>query len=218
MIYFIQSENDKRIKIGHSENPVARLKQLRTGSSTPKPYILLAVQPGGPKKEAEMKSKFKQYLSHNEWFESGEEILEHINGLIHDDGSRILECRVCGNWYIPRPPDKEIIEHSKSHRAIRAGAYPYKIREFMKQIAWAAYDSKDKTTINIASRSYDSNNIKRVIVYAWWARAKQSGIPDKAFDDYILDYMDYLDIKESGDQAGLLQIQALVDKRWGKYG
>ncbi len=57
--------------------------------------------------------------------------------------------------------------------------------------------------------------MKRVIVYAWWARAKQAGIPDKAFEDYILDY---LDNRESGDQVRLSQLIALLDERWGEYG
>jgi hypothetical protein len=94
------------------------------------------------------------------------------------------------------------------------GAYPYDIREFMKEMAWAILGS-DEPTVKINSRR-NKDDIKRVIVYAWWAREKEAGLKDSDFEDYILDYMDYLDVRFSGDKDQLKIISKKLEKHWGK--
>jgi hypothetical protein len=211
MIYFIQATSDNRIKIGMSDNPTIRLRQLQTGSSSQKPYTILTVLPGGRRREKELHKKFKEYHSHREWFNPASEILEFIAQETHQE---IKVCRVCGAFHLSRPEESDIREHSKMHKSIRMGGYPYNIREFMKEMAWAILYS-DEPTVKISSRR-NKDDIKRVIVYAWWAREKEAGLQDSDFEDYILDYMDYLDVRFSGDKEKLKIIDRKLEKNWGK--
>ena len=211
MIYFIQSANDNRIKIGMSDNPVTRLRQLQTGASSQKPYTILAVVPVGRRRESELHKQFKEYHSHREWFNSAPEILKFIE---QETRQEIKKCRICGAFYLSRPDESDIRHHSKVHKSIRMGAYPYGVREFMKEMAWAVIYSKE-STVKISSRR-SKDEVKRVIVYAWWAREKETGLKDSDFEDYILDYMDYLDIRSSGDKEKMKIISKKLEKHWGK--
>jgi len=212
MIYFIHATNDDRIKIGVSDNPVARLRQLRTGASSQKPYIMRAVLPGGRKREREFHELFHKYHSHGEWYNPGDELQDFIR---HETKGEFKFCRVCGKFYLSTPDESDIIGHCKLHRAIRDGAYPYEIREFMKQMAWLKLGN-DKPTVEISTSHKDDDAMKRVIVYAWWAREREAGLPNTEFDDYILDYMDYLDARFSGDKGNLELVSDKLRQHWGK--
>jgi len=213
MIYFIQSTGDKRIKIGHSDNPVKRLHQLRTGASSPEPYVILAVLSGGVKREKLIKAKFKKYRSHGEWFNPAPELMQFIEEHTNSS-SQFAQCRVCGKWHLSKPDESDIKGHTQIHKAIRQGAFPYEIREFMKGVAWAILGS-DGPTVEISAH-YDQDAMKRVVVYAWWARARERGVRDVDFDDYVLDHMEYLDARESGDKSKIEEIGTKLDQHWGR--
>jgi hypothetical protein len=209
MIYLIEAPENKLIKIGFSANPANRLRQLQTGSSSKSKYRILAVLPGGQKRERELHSKFSLYHSHLEWYFPAEPILDFIKS---ETANEEIVCRVCGGRYLPIPDEKEIKHHYKVHNMIQSGAYPYKIREFMKSVAWSALIKPD-SSIQI-STNYDKDDLKRVLAYAWWSRAKENGLKDSDFEDYIFDHMDYLDAYLSGEKKQLNDIKNKIDERW----
>lgn len=215
MIYFIQAQSDKRIKIGKADDPTARLRQLRTGSSSKEPYIILAVLPGGSKRETELKNMFKEFRSHGEWFEPAPELIDFINKQTNGR-SGLKHCRVCGVMHLVAPEESDIRHHSKLHKSIRQGAYPYSIREFMKKAAWALLLSdKSVAKISLDSR-YQKDDLKRVVVYSWWAREREAGLSDTEFEDFVLEYMDYIDARISGDKQELQNIEKKLKKHWGR--
>ena len=75
-IYLIQEGLQGNIKIGISQNPNDRIKQLQTGSSTPLRTLL--VKEGTQKDEEGLHKKFKKFQLKGEWFEPSEEILVYI--------------------------------------------------------------------------------------------------------------------------------------------
>lgn len=210
MIYFIQSPSDKNIKIGFSNNPYVRLRQLQTGSSSINQHNLLLVLPGGRKRESDLHRVFRNYHSHREWFYPDQEILNYIK---FETKGEFIECRVCGGKYLSSPLEQDIFAHCKLHIAIRLGAYPYHIREFMKTVAWQILGNIGPT-VEINAQ-YNLEDIKRVIVYAWWSREKQTGINDIHFEDYILDYMEYMDARLSEDKNLKKEIDHKLKKHWG---
>jgi len=76
-IYFIQEGLQGNIKIGISQNPNERIKQLQTGSSTPLRTLL--VKEGTQKDEEGLHKKFKKFQLKGEWFNPSEEILIFID-------------------------------------------------------------------------------------------------------------------------------------------
>tara|TARA_Y100001937_G_C7123804_1_gene333899 strand:- start:322 stop:1113 length:792 start_codon:yes stop_codon:yes gene_type:complete len=76
LVYFIESLESKKIKIGTSKNPKARLKQLQT--SNPSQLKILKVIPGGFAKEFQIHRKFSQSRVCGEWFKDSEELRKYI--------------------------------------------------------------------------------------------------------------------------------------------
>jgi hypothetical protein len=64
MIYFIQSK--QYVKIGFSDNPESRLKELQTGS--PVKLKLLGTMPGCFQTESELHKIFSHKRTNGEWF------------------------------------------------------------------------------------------------------------------------------------------------------
>ena len=79
MIYFIQAERSKAIKIGKANDPHQRLAAFRT--SSPEPLKLLGTIPGDLKEEAELHQRFSKHRLLGEWFE-GEHIEREIEKLL----------------------------------------------------------------------------------------------------------------------------------------
>ena len=77
LVYFIQDR--KRVKIGYSTNPQSRLRALMTHTT----LKLLATEPGGAKREAELHKKFSHLRTSvgREWFYLKSEILDYIKSL-----------------------------------------------------------------------------------------------------------------------------------------
>ena len=81
IVYFIQGETSKFIKIGHAGNAKNRLKGFQTGSS--EELALLRSIPGGKALETELHQRFAhlRIRKRNEWFRPGKELLDYIEGL-----------------------------------------------------------------------------------------------------------------------------------------
>ncbi len=77
MIYFIQNEVTKNIKIGKSNNPLKRLSSLMTGSA--ESLILLRVIDGDRAEEKKLHEMFSDYRIRGEWFRDNEQITNFIN-------------------------------------------------------------------------------------------------------------------------------------------
>jgi transcriptional regulator with XRE-family HTH domain len=75
-VYFVSRAGDGAIKIGVSRNPASRLAQLRSGS--PEQLTLLAVIPGGRKKERELHNRFAEFRIYGEWFAASAELVGFI--------------------------------------------------------------------------------------------------------------------------------------------
>ena len=77
LVYFIQDR--KRVKIGYSYNPEARMAIFTTHTT----LKLLATEPGGRTREAELHKKFAHLRipQRREWFYLKQEILDYIAGL-----------------------------------------------------------------------------------------------------------------------------------------
>ncbi len=86
MIYFIQDSMTNEIKIGSSDDPMARLKGLQTGN----PHVLgiLGIIPGGMEGEADLRRRFKPYLvrEKSEWFSP--QIIDEVRAIVFQNGTR----------------------------------------------------------------------------------------------------------------------------------
>lgn len=205
MIYFIQDLNNKRVKIGKSDNPIRRVRRFKTGSSNPEGFEILAVIPGGVKREKELHQRFKQYHSHGEWFEFSKEIFDYV----HENTSGEFNfCRICGCLHLAKPNNQDIEGHAKLHNDMRKGIFSYSTRELLKSMARAALSGQ---TMKLEGTERDE--AKRIIALAWWARAKQTGISDSSFDDFMLDHLDLIDAQYDG-KGNLQEISKRVSKTW----
>lgn len=70
-VYLIGSPDVRSVKIGVSNEPEARLEDLRTGS--PVVLHLLWKTPGGQALESALHAYFAAYRTHGEWFDFGDE-------------------------------------------------------------------------------------------------------------------------------------------------
>lgn len=84
MIYFVQGEVTRRIKIGVTKRFIhSRLGALQTGS--PDKLIFLGARPGDERTEYKLHQQFGDSHSHGEWFHETEELLNYIScNCIHD--------------------------------------------------------------------------------------------------------------------------------------
>lgn len=78
-IYFIQGENGGAIKIGLSNNPKSRLKQLQTGY--PDTLKILLIILGDEKVERQLHEELKLSKLHGEWFKPDENVIDKIKEL-----------------------------------------------------------------------------------------------------------------------------------------
>ena len=84
MIYFLQGEQTRRIKIGYTTRFIhSRMRALQIGS--PDKLLFLGACPGNDKAEYELHNKFRKHHSHGEWFNESPELVSHIEKYcIHD--------------------------------------------------------------------------------------------------------------------------------------
>ncbi|MDO6524720.1 GIY-YIG nuclease family protein [Motilimonas sp. 1_MG-2023] len=79
MIYFIQGEITKKIKIGHTDNIILedRLQPIR--SSSPDKIMFLGGMPGDRSLESTLKKRFNKFNSHGEWFFENNDLYSFIS-------------------------------------------------------------------------------------------------------------------------------------------
>jgi hypothetical protein len=75
-VYFIEAVGLSRVKIGYSEDPENRLKQLLTGS--PVALQIFAKMPGNQPMEKEIHARFLHLKVENEWFHFTDEIKVYV--------------------------------------------------------------------------------------------------------------------------------------------
>ncbi|MFL0798786.1 MAG: GIY-YIG nuclease family protein [Cellvibrionaceae bacterium] len=79
LIYFVQGDQTRRIKIGKTNNPMEdRLRNLQTGSPDKLSVIGMTFEPYA--NEELMHNDFQDLRVHGEWFEESSRIYEYING------------------------------------------------------------------------------------------------------------------------------------------
>lgn len=81
MIYFIRNIATGNIKIGFSDTPKQRLKELQTGSADK--LILMKTIEGEKEAEAALHARFASCQLEGEWFKPTDELLEFIKGKDH---------------------------------------------------------------------------------------------------------------------------------------
>lgn len=75
-VYYIAAPALDLVKIGFATNPVLRLSKI--GSDCPVPVVLLAVEPGDLKTEAERHAQFAESRRRAEWFQLSGPVAEHV--------------------------------------------------------------------------------------------------------------------------------------------
>lgn len=78
-VYFVQGEFGGGVKIGYSQNPECRLKQLQT--SYPDTLKILVLVPGSSKSEHLYHKQFENIKLNGEWFKPEKELLDEIEKL-----------------------------------------------------------------------------------------------------------------------------------------
>ena len=76
-IYFFQSVDTGRIKIGLSKDPKKRMKQLQTSERL---FLLHAIK-GTRWLESNLHDRFAHLRIHGEWFEPAQELFDYIEQL-----------------------------------------------------------------------------------------------------------------------------------------
>lgn len=84
MIYFLQGEITRRIKIGFTTRFIhSRMGALQIGS--PDKLVFLGAHPGDERTEYELHNRFREVYSHGEWFNESQELAQYIEQYcIHD--------------------------------------------------------------------------------------------------------------------------------------
>jgi len=78
MIYFLQGETTRKIKIGFTNRLIrSRIMALQIGS--PDRLVFLGAHPGDEHTERDLHQKFKATASHGEWHTESVELLQYIN-------------------------------------------------------------------------------------------------------------------------------------------
>ncbi len=216
MIYFLQDTENKRIKIGTSNDPSIRIKAANTMSSAPDGCEILAVISGGRYREGELQKRFDKYKSHREWYDDGEELIKYV-GSFSSGGVKI--CRICGTMVLIKPNIEgelhDIKNHARIHREMIKGVLPYGMRELVKNVGWGVlYGAEEPSYFNEIKKE----DAKRLIAFSWWSRARQNGIDDKDFEDFMLDHIEYLDAKFGDSSKDFRTLHKRNNERWGDFG
>lgn len=76
MVYVVRDDANSRIKIGTALNPLARLRDLQTGSSVP--LHLIAMFAGGRKSERSFQETWAMRRLQGEWFDDADREISRI--------------------------------------------------------------------------------------------------------------------------------------------
>lgn len=76
MFIFFVSFEYYFVKIGHSKNPIKRIKSIQTGC--PFPLKIINIERGGLTEEREYHKKFAEYNTNGEWFKIRGELRKYL--------------------------------------------------------------------------------------------------------------------------------------------
>lgn len=99
-----------------------------------------------------------------------------------------LECRITGQSY-SRTADEQR-RHLKALELVARGGLPYAVREAIKDAGWALVKSVKTTDASIEVG-------KAMICFSYWARARQNGIADERFEEFMQDHFAFVDSQAS---------------------
>ncbi|EOU3954029.1 C2H2-type zinc finger protein [Raoultella sp. HC6] len=119
-------------------------------------------------------------------------------------------CRICGLTYVPDEPGDQKI-HAEEHKKLASGVQPRKVRDFSKAFGWAVAHNDGGIE---RLKNEDPELGKLVVVYSWWSRALQNGVPTKDFDAYMNAHLAFADSLVS--REGEVEARAGIAK-WGRY-
>lgn len=88
MIYFIQNQTSRAIKIGFSSNPVARLAQLQTGCADR--LEMLGCIAGDVHRERSLHARLARHRLGGEWFLGNEEVVRFVHDTLADAKYNLL--------------------------------------------------------------------------------------------------------------------------------
>lgn len=101
--------------------------------------------------------------------------------------------------------DEDKMYHQRLLAEAARGALPLYVREAMKDAGWAVVENG-----NLERRDIEASKI--MICYAYWARAKERGIPEECFEEFMLDRLYFIEHKRVDWNAAQAQIA-----KWDKY-
>lgn len=119
-------------------------------------------------------------------------------------------CRICGMLYDSSDADDKKY-HAAEHKKLASGLQPRKVRDFSKAFGWAVAHNDGGVE---RLKNQDPELGKLVVVYSWWNRALQNGVPTKDFDAYMNAHLAFADSLVSGE--GEIEARAGIAK-WGRY-
>lgn len=119
-------------------------------------------------------------------------------------------CRICGMLYDPSDADDKKY-HAAEHKKLASGIQPRKVRDFSKAFGWAVAHNDGGVE---RLKNEDPELGKLVVVYSWWNRALQNGVPQKDFDAYMNAHLAFVDSLVS--REGEVEARAGIAK-WGRY-
>lgn len=119
-------------------------------------------------------------------------------------------CRICGFTYVPSVPEDEK-RHIEIHKKLASGVQPQKVRDFSKDCGWAVAHNDGGIE---RLKNKDPELGKLVVVYSWWNRALQNGVPKSHFDAYMDAHLVFADSLVSGE--GEIEARAGI-KKWERY-
>ena len=129
------------------------------------------------------------------------------------------QCRICGYEFVAGLAEDEE-RHKQRHEQLKKGALPVDVREFMKDFGWAiAFNDGrvDEEGRFCPNRRWNSETGKRVVAFALWARARDNGIPESEFEEYMTAQLLHIDALASNDEIAI-EFAELGVKSWDEYG
>ena len=118
----------------------------------------------------------------------------------------MAHCKITDLHYDDTPGGKR--KHRELLQKASSGGLPAIVREAMKDAGWAVF----KAGANGRIMNPDRRAALLMICYAYWARAKEFGISDDNFEEYMLDRIFFVETLDKDQKAAQARI-----RKWGKY-
>ena len=124
-----------------------------------------------------------------------------------------VRCRVCELRFVPKEPSDSKM-HKERHKQLAKGGLPLELRNFQKRFGWAvAYNAGG---IDLLKDEQNPEVGKLAVAYAWWARARMSGIDESEFDEFMAAHLHIIDALVEGNAEECEQAKDAIE-RWERY-